>query len=399
MKVNSIFDKIKLNNGYEMPLFGFGPKGGSEAKDDNDVKAMLGDSSNTHLFHPGSSDPSLDEVVYKCLELGFRSFDSGARYGSERDLGRIFRECGIPREELFITTKLNNTMQGYETTLEDFENSFSKIGLDYIDMYLIHCPIPMKGAYVESWKAICELYKQGRIKAIGVSNFGVEHLYELADTSDIVPAVNQMEQNPFYVRHDLLAYMNRHGIIAQSYSPLGGAGGRLANDERLNWLCDKYHKTGAQIIYRWHLQKGFMVAASTKSLERAAQIADIFDFELTDEDMAYMETLNRYDKHWHDPYRFAGTYLTSSVQKVLIDEFNRLVKNEGFTDDKEKKIFAEFERFMSYEDSDGSKDAVSTCLFRAGAKYGRNKDIEENAKKEAILLAKEMFDYIISKCH
>ena len=395
MKIESIFDKITLNNGYQMPRFGFGPKGGSEAKDDNDVKTLTGDKSTRATFFLEKDSPSFDEIMYKALELGVRSFDTGARYGSEKDIGKIIRECGIDRKELFITTKLNNTMHGYDKTMEDFENSFNKIGLDYIDMYLIHCPIPMKGAFIDSWRAITELYKQGRIKAIGVSNFGVKHLYDLADTSDIVPVVNQMEQNPFYVRHDLLAYMNRHNIIAQSYSPLGGAGGRLAGDTRLEWLADKYNKTGAQIIYRWHLQKGFMVAASTRNIERLKQITDIYDFELSDEDMAYLETVNRYDKHWHDPYRFAGTYASTGVQIALVDEFNRLAKNNGFVDAKEKAIFDKFNDYMSYEDSDGTKDYVIACFFRANAKYGKNLDVEENAQKEARLLAKEMYDYII----
>ena len=245
MKIDSIFDKMTLNNGYRMPRYAFGPKGGSEAKNDNDVKAMTGDNSTGASYFLKEDGPSFDEIMYRALEVGFRSFDTGARYGSERDIGRIIRACGIDRKELFVTTKLNNTMHGYENTLKDFEASFNKIGLDYIDLYLIHCPLPMKGEFIPSWKAICELYRQGRIKAIGVSNFGVQHLYDLADNSDIVPAVNQMEQTPFYVRHDLLAYMKRHNIIAESYSGLGGAGGRLANDVRLKWLCDKYHKTGA----------------------------------------------------------------------------------------------------------------------------------------------------------
>lgn len=384
--IDTIFSKIKLNNGYEMPRYGTGP-------DLPDVEATYGAwnvSGAEEEEHPGNM--GFYDTLDTLIECGFRSFDSGARYGTEGPLGEYFRTCGIPREELFITTKVNNIMHGYDKTMHDFENSMKTIGLDYVDMYLIHCPVSIKGLYVDTWKALEEIYKSGRVKAIGVSNFTVQHFYDLADVSDIVPAVNQYEQHPFYVQPNLLAYERRHKIVPQSYSPLGQ--GRFAKDPRIQWLADKHGKTVAQIILRWHLQMGFMVVTRSSNKERIYQNADIFDFELSAEDMGFMAALNHGDRVWHDPDRFPGTAAHIHVEEVFRDQVKKAIEEKDIKADQAEEVMETIEAILEPSDVDGTRDCIIYCFNKAAAKYGRNGNIEEQAIEEA----KEMARLLVENC-
>ena len=379
--INSIFDKIELNNGYCIPRYGTGP-------DFPDVEETCGAwnvSQTDEEIHPGAL--SFRETLDTLIKCGFRSFDSGARYGTEGPLGEYFRSCGLPRKELFITTKVNNIMHGYDKTMQDFEHSMKTIGLDYVDMYLIHCPVPIKGLYVDTWKALEEIYKSGRVKAIGVSNFTVQHFYDLADVSDIVPAVNQYEQHPFFVQANLLAYERKHHIVPQSYSPLGQ--GKFAKDPRIQWLADKHHKTIAQIILRWHLQMGFMVVTRSSNKERIKQNADIFDFELSTEDMGFMATLNHGNRIWHDPDRFPGTAAHIHVEDAFRDSVKKAISEKDVNGDQAQQIQDAMEVLLEPADVDGTRDYIIYCFNKAAAKYGRNGNIEEQAIEEAQALGKE----------
>lgn len=377
--MQSIFDKITLNNGYQMPRLGAGP-------DLPDVEQTYGAwnvNQTEEEEHPGAL--SFRRTLDTMIECGFRSFDSSARYGTEAPLGDYFRTCGIPREELFLTTKVNNLMHGYDNTMRDFEQSMKNTGLDYIDLYLIHCPVPIRGLYVQTWKALEEIYRSGRVRAIGVSNFTVQHFYDLADVSDIVPAVNQYEQHPFYVQANLLAYERRHGIVPQSYSPLGQ--GKFARDPRIQWLADKYGKTIAQIILRWHLQMGFMVVTRSSNETRIRQNADLFDFALSDEDMGFMAALNHGDRIWHDPDRFPGTAAHIQVETAFREAARRAMERADLTAGQLAAAEQALEALLEPADVDGTRDYIIYCFNKAAAIYGRNGNIAEQAAEQAELLA------------
>lgn len=383
---NSIFDKIVLNNGYAIPKFYMGPTHPvNDPKFMNDGKV---DGSSNNFVSTDGCTATFDEVVQSALDAGVRGFDSGARYGTEEDLGRIFRTCGIPREELFITTKVNNKMHGYDNTMIDFENSMKKLGLDYVDVYMIHCPVPVKGLYADTWRAFEEIYKSGRAKVIGVSNFAVQHFYDLAEVSDIVPALNQVEQHPFYVQPNLKAYERKHGIVSMSYSPLGQ--GKYARDPRLKWVADKYGKSVAQIIIRWHIQKGFIPITRSTNPVRVRQNADVFDFEISAVDMAYIDTLNHGSRVWHDPDRFPGTAAHVHVEEVLRESVDKELESAAISDEKKAEIKENFETLMESADVDGTKDWVIWCFTGSVATYGPNKDIEEQACEMARTLAKRI---------
>lgn len=384
--INSVFDKIELNNGYQMPRLGSGP-------DLPEAEVGAWNVSQTdEEIHPGAM--GFQKTLERLIECGYRSFDSGARYGTEEPLGKFFRACGLPREELFLTTKVNNVMQGYDSTMWDFEQSMKNTGLDYIDLYLIHCPVPIKGQYVDTWKAMEAIYRSGRVKAIGVSNFTVQHFYDLAEVSDIVPAVNQYEQHPFYVQANLLAYERKHGIVAQSYSPLGQ--GKFARDPRIQWLADKYQKTIAQIILRWHLQSGFMIVTRSSNYDRIAQNADIFDFELTPAEMGFMAALDHGDRIWHNPDRFPGTaahiHVEESFRKAVEDE----IEKRSLPDHTARRILDAEEILLEPADIDGTKDFVIYCFNRAAAIHGRNAKIEVQAIEEAQKAAAEFVERSLS---
>lgn len=382
----SIFEKIKLNNGYQIPRIYMGPTHPVTEKGFISDGTVSG--SNQAFKSTDGCTASFDEVVLAALDAGIRGFDSGARYGTEEDLGRIFRTCGLPREELFITTKVNNKMQGYDNTMIDFENSMKKLGLDYVDVYMIHCPVPVKGLYTDTWRALEEIYKSGRAKVIGVSNFTVQQFYDLAEVSDIVPALNQIEQHPFYVQANLKAYEKKHGIVSMSYSPLGQ--GKFARDPRLQWVAEKYGKSIAQIILRWHIQKGFIPITRSTNPIRVRENADIFDFEISQADMAYIDTLNHGNRVWHDPDRFPGTAAHVHVEEVFRDAMKKELEKAEISDEKKEEIQETFETYMDSTDVDGTRDWVIWCFYYAAAEHGANGSIEEQACEVARLLANHL---------
>lgn len=381
MKIN---DKITLNNGYQIPCYYIGPlhpawsdKATKDGKVDGSMQSQQ-----------DQNGATLEDVLYKALECGIRGFDTGARYGTEEDIGRFFRTCGVPRNELFVTTKVNNKMQGYDNTLIDFENSMKKLGLDYVDVYMIHCPVPQKGLYVETWKALEALYRSGRVKAIGVSNFTIQNFYDLADNSDIVPAINQIEQHPFFVQPNLKAYERKHGIVSMSYSPLGQ--GKFAKDPRLALVADKHGKTIAQVILRWHLQKGFVPITRSSNPIRVAENANIFDFELDASDMAYIETLDHHDRVWHIPDRFPGTAAHVHVEDVFWKAVDREMAAPDVPPEKKDEIRAIITSMMEEKDIDGTKDHVIWCFTHAMTIYGACANIEDRACEIAELHARHL---------
>jgi Aldo/keto reductase family. len=229
------------------------------------------------------------KAVESALETGYRLIDTAAFYENEEGVGKAIRESGIKREEIFVTTKVWNTDQGYDSTLKAFEKSLKKLGLDYVDLYLVHWPVT--GKYLETWRALRKLHENGVVKTIGVSNFHPQHLKRLMDEYGDIPAVNQVELHPYLNQEKLRAYCRDKGIQVQAWSPL--AKGRLLNEPVLHQIGEKYGKTPAQVVLRWHLQHGIAIIPKSANPSRIQENADIFNFELTPEEMARIDGLNR----------------------------------------------------------------------------------------------------------
>lgn len=270
---------LTLNNGVKMPQLGFG----------------------VFQISPGRD---VYDAVTLAFKNGYRSIDTAAGYANEAGVGEAFRDSGLKRDEVFITTKLFNTDQGYDNALRAFETSMNELKLDYLDLYLIHWPLPMYGLYVETWKALEKLYNEKRIRAIGVSNFEPVHLDELAAKCDIVPAVNQIELHPRLTQKPLLAYCKQHGIIVEAWSPLMKSG-EVLKDPIITDLAGKYNKSAAQIVLRWDVQLGIVTIPKSVHEHRIVENSDIFDFALTDEEMARIDTLNQNIRTGPDPYTFS----------------------------------------------------------------------------------------------
>jgi methylglyoxal/glyoxal reductase len=275
--LNSIQSTTTLPNGVKMPWLGLGVfkvEDGSEVV--NSVKTAL--------------------------EVGYRSIDTAAIYGNEEGVGKAIAESTVPREELFITTKVWNANHGYEATLAAFDVSLEKLGLDYLDLYLIHWPLPSQGKFVETWKALEKLYKDGRVRAIGVSNFKVHHLEEIIANCEIIPMVNQVEYHPRFNQRELHDFCKRHGIQLEAWSPLMQGG--MLEEPDLVEIAKKYNKSTAQIIIRWDLQTGVVTIPKSVKPHRIAENADVFDFELSLEDMEKINALNQDQRMFADPDDF-----------------------------------------------------------------------------------------------
>lgn len=270
------FPSVTLNNGVPMPQLGLGVW---QTKDGSEVQT----------------------AVHAALDAGYRLIDTAAMYNNERGVGEAVRSSSVPREELFITTKLWNSDQGYENTLKAFDKSLARLKLDYIDLYLIHWPMPALDKYIETWKAFEEIYASGRAKAIGVCNFNKEHLEKLANNSSVVPAVNQIELHPRLQQAELRQYCISKGIHVESWGPLGGTGGNLLNDPALAVIARKHSKSTAQVVIRWHLQLGLIVIPKSTHPERIVQNANVFDFELDEQDMTEISRLNTNTRRGPDP--------------------------------------------------------------------------------------------------
>jgi diketogulonate reductase-like aldo/keto reductase len=237
--------------------------------------------------------------VKTALATGYRHIDTAAAYNNEESVGRAIRESGVPREEIFVTTKVWNSRQGYETTLEAVEDSLEKLGFEYVDLYLIHWAV--KGKYKDTWRALEKLYADGRVRSIGVSNFEIHHLEDLLEDAKVVPAVNQVECHPLLTQYELQEYCESKGIRITAWSPL--MRGNI-DVPLLKELAAKYGKSPAQIILRWDLQRGLITIPKSVTPERIRENADIFDFELSEEDMRAINGLNenrRFGSHPDNP--------------------------------------------------------------------------------------------------
>ena len=240
--------------------------------------------------------------VKAALEAGYRSIDTAAIYGNEEGVGRAIAESGVPREELFITTKVWNANHGYEATLAAFDESLKKLGLDYLDLYLIHWPLPSSGKYVETWKALEKVYQDGRVRAIGVSNFQIHHLEDILANCEIKPMVNQVEYHPRFNQRELHDFCKKHGIQLEAWSPLMQGG--LLDESSLVEIAAKYKKSTAQIIIRWDLQTVVVTIPKSVKSHRIVENADVFDFELSQEDMDKINALNQDQRMFADPDDF-----------------------------------------------------------------------------------------------
>ncbi|MEW9529346.1 aldo/keto reductase [Microbispora sp. NPDC049125] len=269
---------ITLNNGVEMPQLGFG------------VWQV--------------PDGEAEKAVTTALETGYRSIDTAKLYYNEEGVGRAIRASGLPREELFVTTKLWNDEHEYDKALRAFDESMERLGLDVLDLYLIHWPVPSRGKYVDAWKALEKLYADGRVRAIGVSNFTIKTLQHLFEETGVVPAVNQIELHPQFPQKDLRDFHAEHGIATEAWSPLGQGQGLLDLPE-LAEIGAAHGKSPAQVVLRWHLQLGNVVIPKSVTPERIAENIDVFDFRLDDAEMAAIDALDNGRRLGPDPATFA----------------------------------------------------------------------------------------------
>lgn len=277
--VKNLQDTTTLHNGVKMPWFGLGV-----------FKVEEG--------------PELVNAVKYAIKHGYRSIDTAAIYQNEAGVGQAIREgieeAGISREDLFITSKVWNSDLGYESTLAAYETSLNKLGLDYLDLYLIHWPV--EGKYKDAWRALETLYKEGKVRAIGVSNFQVHHLEDLLKDAEIKPMINQVEYHPRLTQLEVKTFCQDNGIQLEAWSPL--MQGQLLDQPVLKDIANKYNKTVPQVILRWDLQNGVVTIPKSTKEHRIVENANIFDFELTNEDMELINSLNQNLRVGPDPDNF-----------------------------------------------------------------------------------------------
>jgi 2,5-diketo-D-gluconate reductase A len=246
-------------------------------------------------------DETYDAVAH-ALKTGYRSIDTAALYRNEVPTGRAIQDSGLGRSEVFVTTKVWNDAQGYDATLGAFDQSMRRLGLDYLDLYLIHWPTPKRNRYADTWRALERLQADGRVRSIGVSNFQIPHLQRLMDEYDVVPAVNQIELHPQLTQAQLRAFHKEHGIVTEAWSPL--ARGRLLADPVIGKVAKRYGRTPAQVVLRWHVQLGNVVIPKSVTPRRIEENIDILDFELDDDVMAQISGLNKDKRVGPNPDRF-----------------------------------------------------------------------------------------------
>lgn len=272
MKITDISGTVKLNNGVEMPYFGLGTWQSNEG-------------------------PEVKNAVSYALDAGYRLIDTATLYQNEKSIGEAIKENGIAREELFITTKVWNDDQGFEKTLKAYDHSLELLGIETIDLYLIHWPVT--GKYIETWKALEKIYKEGRVRAIGISNFLPIHLAKLLPEAEIMPAVNQMEFHPYLIQQELIDLCAANNITYQAWSPI--MQGMVFDIPLLKQIGKKYRKNAAQVVLRWDLQRGVPTIPKSTNQARIISNAEIFDFELTDEEVAQINALDKNHRLGYDP--------------------------------------------------------------------------------------------------
>ena len=255
---------IRLNDGRPMPQLGFG------------------------VWQVPNHEAR--SIVTEAISAGYRSIDTAAVYGNEEGVGEAVRAASVPREELFITTKLWNNNHGYDAALAAFDQSLARLKLDFVDLYLIHWPLPRGEAYLDAWRALIRLREDGRAKSIGVSNFTIPHLKRLMEETGVAPVLNQIELHPGFQQRELRGFHAEHGIATESWSPLGQ--GTLMTDETLAGIGRKYGKTPAQVILRWHLDNGLIAIPKSATPSRIRENIDVFDFTLAPEDMRALAALD-----------------------------------------------------------------------------------------------------------
>ncbi|MEH7652059.1 aldo/keto reductase [Bacillus safensis] len=273
--MSGLTDTVTLANGVKMPKLGFG------------------------VWQVKDGDEAVNAVT-DALEAGYRSIDTAAAYQNEEGVGKAIQQSGVSRDDLFITTKVWNNDQGYESTLEAFETSMNKLGLDVLDLYLIHWPV--EGKYKETWKALEKLYKDGRVRAIGVCNFHQHHLKDLLEEAEVVPMVNQIELHPKLAQEPLRDYCKSKGIHVEAWSPLGS--GQLLNHPVLQDIAKKHDKSVAQVILRWDLQHGIITIPKSVTKSRIIENTQVFDFELSAHEMGIIDQLNEDERTGPDPDNF-----------------------------------------------------------------------------------------------
>jgi 2,5-diketo-D-gluconate reductase A len=267
---------ITLNNGVEIPQLGFG------------------------VFQIPPEQAK--EATLTALEIGYRHIDTAEMYGNEREVGEAVRECGLDRDEVFVTSKLNNSFHAYDDALGAFDQTLKDLDIEYLDLFLIHWPLPNSGVdYVETWKAMEKMYESGRVRAVGVSNFQPNHLRRVLGEGTIVPAVNQVEVHPFLTNEEVRAFDTEHGIATEAWSPI--ARGRVMDDPTITRIADAHGRTPAQVTLRWHLQRGDIVFPKSVNRKRMEENFDLFGFELSAADMADLSALNRDERTGPDPDR------------------------------------------------------------------------------------------------
>ncbi|HEV7186452.1 MAG TPA: aldo/keto reductase [Blastococcus sp.] len=267
---------LTLNNGVEIPQLGFGV---FQIKPEDTVKATT-----------------------SALEIGYRHIDTAQMYGNEREVGLAVRESGIPREDVFVTSKLNNNRLERDDILRAFDETMIALGFDYLDLFLIHWPLPAVADHVARWKAMEEIYAGGRVKAIGVSNFHPNHLRNLFAEGDIKPAVNQIEISPFLTQDELRAFDAEHQIVTEAWSPI--ARGKVADDPVIGRIAERLGRSPAQVTLRWHIQRGDVVFPKSVTRSRIEENFAIFDFELEEADMTAISALDRGERTGPNPDEF-----------------------------------------------------------------------------------------------
>jgi 2,5-diketo-D-gluconate reductase A len=268
---------VRLNNGVDIPQLGFG------------------------VFQIPPQDTRA--ATLEALKVGYRHIDTAEMYGNEREVGEGVRDSGIDRSKVFVTSKLNNGFHAPEDALAAFELSLKVMKFDYLDLFLIHWPLPAVGDFVETWKTLEEIYRSGRVRAIGVSNFQTHHIERLAAEATIVPAVNQIEIHPYFTQDDLRAFDREHGIATEAWSPI--AQGQVLDDPTIVGIAGRLDRSPAQVTLRWHIQRGDIVFPKSAHPKRIVENFALFDFELSDVDMAAITALHRNGRRGPNPDEFS----------------------------------------------------------------------------------------------